>query len=445
MSTTDIGAVNARRLQTPGAQGWARSLDPADPDRYLTITVDAHVSEPADLWRLGGLPEEYLPRTPRITVDEEGRQFIIVEGRERPQLIKGRPKGTEYEAQYEREGLNTGGMMWSEKMEPDDLLRMRAAATAIADEPSLGRIKADMYRDGVDAAIVFANRSQNMFLTPDHVFAHAMAHAWNVWALHTYQPHKDQFIAAAQLPMGDVDLAVREIEWAAEQGFKAFNIPCAVPRAGDPVGYNHPMYDRVWAALEASGLPVCMHVATGKDPRAATGSGGAVINKAVGFVQGTMEPLAHLLASGVFARFPGLRFVTVEADVGWVPWFLEALDLAYYKHHMWVRPHMEEPPSHYWYTNCWGSLLEDNVGLYLARDYNMIDRIMWSNDYPHHEGTWPHSKEAIERQLGGLREDERAKLLGLNAAALFGFDADRLLELRATPPDPAAATTLSFA
>ena len=47
---------------------------------------------------------------------------------------------------------------------------------------------------------------------------------------------------------------------------------------------------------------------------------------------------------------------------------------------------------------------------------------MWANDYPHHEGTWPHSSQAIERTMAGLDETARAKILGLNAAAFFGFD-----------------------
>jgi predicted TIM-barrel fold metal-dependent hydrolase len=53
---------------------------------------------------------------------------------------------------------------------------------------------------------------------------------------------------------------------------------------------------------------------------------------------------------------------------------------------------------------------------------NLADNFMWGNDYPHHEGTWPHSAEAIERTMGGLSDGARAKILGLNAARLFGFD-----------------------
>ncbi len=47
---------------------------------------------------------------------------------------------------------------------------------------------------------------------------------------------------------------------------------------------------------------------------------------------------------------------------------------------------------------------------------------MWANDYPHHEGSWPHSAQAIERQMGHLTDDQRAKILGLNAVRFFKFD-----------------------
>jgi predicted TIM-barrel fold metal-dependent hydrolase len=47
---------------------------------------------------------------------------------------------------------------------------------------------------------------------------------------------------------------------------------------------------------------------------------------------------------------------------------------------------------------------------------------MWANDYPHHEGTWPHSEEAIERTMPHLSDQARAKILGLNAARLLGIE-----------------------
>jgi predicted TIM-barrel fold metal-dependent hydrolase len=437
---TDVGVINSKRLASPGTDGWACSVRPDSSDRYLVITIDSHVGEPADVYEQGGISSDFHDRLPRLVIDDEGRHFITCEGFKRPQLVMGRPKGTEYEAQWERDGLDTTLQMWSDRMEPDDLARMRAGSTKFADEPTLQRLRTDMAADGVDAAVVFANRGLLSFATPDPEFAGAMSHAWNVWARDTYRDHWDQFAVAAQLATADVDLAVDEVAWIAEQAFRAVNIPCK-PLHGnrDPdedLAYNHPSFDPLWAALERADIPVCMHVATGRDPRAATGSGGAIINKVVGFLQGTMEPLAVLLASGVFERFPGLRFVTVEADIGWIPWLLEALDTASNKHHMWVRPVLDQAPSHYWYSNCYAAFIEDKVGLELARTHHLIDNILWSNDYPHHEGTWPHSPPAMERSLQHFDDSERAKLLGLNAAKLFKFDVAKLRDgaARNAPP-----------
>jgi predicted TIM-barrel fold metal-dependent hydrolase len=51
-----------------------------------------------------------------------------------------------------------------------------------------------------------------------------------------------------------------------------------------------------------------------------------------------------------------------------------------------------------------------------------MDNFMWANDYPHHEGTWPHSAEAIERTMDMLDDKQRAKVLGLNAAKFLNIE-----------------------
>ena len=50
-----------------------------------------------------------------------------------------------------------------------------------------------------------------------------------------------------------------------------------------------------------------------------------------------------------------------------------------------------------------------------------IHKVLWGSDYPHHEGTWPHSASAIERTMVHLSDRERANVLGLNAARVFRF------------------------
>jgi predicted TIM-barrel fold metal-dependent hydrolase len=89
---------------------------------------------------------------------------------------------------------------------------------------------------------------------------------------------------------------------------------------------------------------------------------------------------------------------------------------------MFVRPKLAQLPSQYFRQNGFASFQEDEVGLDLARKHDLVDNFLWANDYPHHEGTWPHSAEAIERTMGGLSDDERAKILGRNAARVFGFE-----------------------
>ena len=105
-----------------------------------------------------------------------------------------------------------------------------------------------------------------------------------------------------------------------------------------------------------------------------------------------------------------------------VAWTLQALDEAYLKHHMWRRPKLELMPSEYFKRNGFASFQEDKVGLDLAREYGLVDNFLWANDFPHHEGTWPHSPQAIERTMAGLNDDERAKILGLNSARIFKFE-----------------------
>jgi predicted TIM-barrel fold metal-dependent hydrolase len=157
-----------------------------------------------------------------------------------------------------------------------------------------------------------------------------------------------------------------------------------------------------------------------------------VINYAVHSLSPTMEPVANLCASGVLERFPKLRFATIEAGIGWVPWALEAMDEAYKKHHMWVRPKLRSLPSEQFRAHGFASFQEDDAGLALAREHRLVDCFLWANDYPHHEGTWPHSAEAIERQMARLEDGERAKILGENAVRLFRFDAEKLLAYRET-------------
>ena len=101
---------------------------------------------------------------------------------------------------------------------------------------------------------------------------------------------------------------------------------------------------------------------------------------------------------------------------------METLDHAHKAHHFWVRPHLKELPSVYFRRNCFATFQDDAAGLAMAEPYDITGNFLWANDYPHHEGSWPHSAQTIERTMAHLSDASRAKILGENAARLFRLD-----------------------
>ncbi len=383
---------NAWRAETPGSDAWPRSPRAGSPRKYFIVSADCHAQEPND-FLTARVDAKYQERLPGIVLGGDGAKLQKSEGF-RPMRLSNVPLEGE-----DRERAESG-------LTPADRL-------------------AALERDGVDCEIIFPNKGLTVWATPDAAFSQAMCRAWNDWAWETFADYNDRLSPMACIAPGDLDGALAEIARAAKRGFRGLALPCK-PVWGPPdheqPNYNLPQFDPLWAAITDADLPVTFHVSTGRDPRTARGNGGAVINYAVHSLAPTMEPLVNLCASGVAERFPGLRFGSIEAGIGWVPWMLTAMDEAYHKHHMWVRPKLKALPSEYFRAQGFASFGEDRPGLDLMREHGLTDNFLWANDFPHHEGTWPHSAAAIERTMGGLTDDERARVLGLNAARIFGFE-----------------------
>jgi len=238
-------------------------------------------------------------------------------------------------------------------------------------------------------------------------------------------PYKDRCNPAAAIATGDLEGSIAEVKRVAKLGFRVLTLPCKPvygPANPDHVNYNLPHFDPLWAVIGDADLAITFHVSTGMDPRIARGNGGAIINYTVGSLAPTIEPVVNLCTSGVFERFPKLRFATIEANAGWVPFVLDTMDEGYRKHHMWVRPKLKMLPSEYYRKHGAASFCDDRSAMLLVEQYGLEDNFMFANDYPHHEGCWPHSAPTIERLMGHLKEETRAKVLGLNAARFFRFD-----------------------
>ena len=75
-------------------------------------------------------------------------------------------------------------------------------------------------------------------------------------------------------------------------------------------------------------------------------------------------------------------------------------------------------PSDHFRRNCFVSFQEDEAAI-RVRDYIGVENLMWGNDYPHAESTFPKSREFVDRILAGIPEDEQRKIAGENAAGLY--------------------------
>ena len=79
-------------------------------------------------------------------------------------------------------------------------------------------------------------------------------------------------------------------------------------------------------------------------------------------------------------------------------------------------------PTEYFQRQCYigASFMPDHEG----RDRHRIglDKLMWGTDYPHLEGTWPNTMDALRKTFGDYPEEEVRTILGGNAAEVYGFD-----------------------
>jgi predicted TIM-barrel fold metal-dependent hydrolase len=403
----EIDPDNRWRLQAPADLGWQRDVRPGGAKKkYFIISVDSHLLPPPKLFH-ERLDKKFLPKLPHVEV-KDGEKWLYIEGM-RPEKLR----------QF--------------KVDGDDLLRSQSGTdlySFLNSDPDhqigLSRID-DQKRDGIDGEVIFPNGlALTMWGSSDVQFVHAQCQVWNDWAWEVCGPHKQFCNPAAALATADIEASIKEIERVAKMGYRVLTLP-SKPIWGhsDPshINYNLPIFDPLWAAIQDHDLAITYHVSTGKDPRTARGNGGAIINYVVHSLAPTMEPIVGMCSSGVFDRFPKLRAGTIEANAGWIPWMMQAMDEGYKKHHMWVHPKMQKLPSEAFRENCFASFGEDRVAVETAKSFGLENNLMWANDYPHHEGSWPHSAEAIERTFGDLvDESTRAKFLGLNAARVFKFD-----------------------
>ena len=193
-----------------------------------------------------------------------------------------------------------------------------------------------------------------------------------------------------------------------------------VPPPDLPFTSEH--YEPLWEAAQELGMPIHLHILTGFDYSALGLGRGSPIEAHRGSVnlklQSVTNSLMDIIFSGVLERFPRLKLVVVESEIGWIPFVLQQWDY-YFERFRVARPlPIEMRPSEYFSRQVYATFFNDAVGGQLLSWWG-ADNCMWSTDYPHPNSSWPHSRELLEHNLGHLPMDTLRKLVRENVQRLY--------------------------
>jgi predicted TIM-barrel fold metal-dependent hydrolase len=113
--------------------------------------------------------------------------------------------------------------------------------------------------------------------------------------------------------------------------------------------------------------------------------------------------------------------ISVEADAGWVPHYMYRMDHAYDRHRYWLPAGtLTRMPSEYFRENVYTTFQDDWVA-FQVKDLCNIRRLLWANDFPHSDSTWPRSQELLDKHAAHLSVAERNLLVHDNVSELYGL------------------------
>lgn len=371
------------------------------------FSADSHLEISPERWTQR-VPEKYRDRAPRLVKLPNGGDGVIVEGR--PLYVLGLAiAGKPYE-RHELSGINYEGSEGAGT--PEQRLKEQA-------------------QDGVEGEILFTSASNLTFwrgIKNDDAYL-AVLRAYNTFLAEEYcVVNRDRLVAMGAIPTHSVDAAAKELEYCAKAGLKGVMLNTF------PSGKSFPSTedDKFYAAAIDLNMPLTVHVSMqlpdgplfkyDKNP-GEVAFGGDPIRVLTRFGGNSGLNAVQLLLSGVFDRFPRLKFYWAETQIGWLPYYYEQLDDVYKRSRYWMERYfglksLNEEPSQYFREHFYWGFIYDRVGVRLRYEIG-VDRIMWGNDFPHSAGDWPNSRRVIDDICTGLPEDEKKRILGGNAAEFF--------------------------
>lgn len=356
------------------------------------ISADSHVTEPPDTYG-PRIDAKYRDDAPRMIQDERGDVFHI------PGMKVPVPMGLVAAAGKLPEDLTTFGVKF------EDLHR--------GGWDPVARL-ADQDRDGVAAEVIYPTVGMAICNHRDIDYKRACMQAYNRWIAEYASSSPERLVCVGQTAMRTPEEGIADLHEIAALGLRGVMMP-GTPGHED---YDHTDYDPFWEAAIELGLPLSFHVLTTRDTAPVRGPR---LNSFVSIIRANQDVIGTLVFSGVFERNPDLKVVCVEADAGWVPHYMYRMDHAWKRHRHWM-PHgtLSKLPSDYFRENVYTTFQDDWVAFQVAHLLN-DERLMWANDFPHSDSTWPWSQEMLAEHTEHLTERQKDRILHDNCAELYGI------------------------
>jgi predicted TIM-barrel fold metal-dependent hydrolase len=367
-------------------------------DSYKIMDADAHMCEPPQLWA-ERLDQRFRDRAPHIVRNFKGQkgEFFVIDDHNNMRVAGVFAAGKTFDEKFLESGLDSalpGG--W------DPAARLK-----------------DMELDGVECAVLYTTFGFSLFRIEEPEFQQACFRAYNDWLADFVSYAPERFAGLGLISLYDPDAGAQELIRCRKIGLKGGLIWAAPP---DDLPYHFPIYDRLWAAAQEHDMPLSLHLGTARRDTLAETDRGLFYTRAVARTLDVQNTILTIIFGGVLERFPRLKIVSAENDIGWVPFLMQRADKYYRRWKQGYTIKLSLQPSEYFARQVYATFIEDPEGL---RTYNHFpagrDNFMWSTDYPHQAATWPHSREAVARDFQVLPEDDRRKIIRENTARLYGF------------------------
>ena len=281
-------------------------------------------------------------------------------------------------------------------------------------------------QDGIVGEVMYPSLNMFTWSVGDTNILNAAFQRHNDWIIHYCRNAPDRLIGIGCLPIPDIDLAITEMTRAAKLGVRGFMIPTHTPTDRP---YHHEDYDSFWAAAEAMNLPLTMHIFVGTSPDGGMPShwgtpGGTIKGYTLAFTT-AVNAMIDLICGGVVERFPKLKFVIAEYEIGWLAHILQRLDHAAYRTPQHAVDYLTMRPSEYFRRNFIATFEDDKFGVDTRHGIG-VDNLMWGNDYPHHDSIWPKSMGILDDVMANVPRNEVRKICFDTACELYRVDQTKI-------------------